>query len=208
MGSRARVERAPRPAQAGATTVTDRFSIWLTDNDLDADELKAYDVDGDGDLETFSPLHSLELVYRVSRSRSIWLSALDHLLLTIGFGTCAFLQRGTGRTFSPKWGCLTVLCAIFAFGGAVAGIGRGMEFADWRLLRPISGIYFLSVTSVLLPIWLFWLAHQLGNLDGADYSVYAKAREVSAYGAAAAGGGERAGPVGAEMSAMSGHGIA
>ena len=39
------------------------------------------------------------------------------------------------------------------------------------VLRPVSGVYFLSVFSVYLPVWLTWLGCQLRANDGKDYGL-------------------------------------
>lgn len=68
----------------------------------------------------FSPLQSLELTYRMARSRGLWLQALDQLLLTIGLSCGAFLVSGT-RALSPALRNATVLFVIFTFAGFCAG---------------------------------------------------------------------------------------
>tara|TARA_B110001452_G_scaffold174438_1_gene146207 strand:- start:2408 stop:3634 length:1227 start_codon:yes stop_codon:yes gene_type:complete len=118
----------------------------------------------------FTPLQSLELTYRMARSRGLWLQALDMLLLTIGLMCCAFLVSGT-RALSPAWRNATILFVAFTAAGFFAGLAKAVEFGDSKegILRPISGLYFLFVTAVLLPSWLVWLGREMAGNDGKEF---------------------------------------
>ena len=54
---------------------------------------------------------------------------------------------------------------------AAAGMAKAVEFGDSTegILRPISGLYFLFVTAVLLPSWLVWLGREMAGNDGKEF---------------------------------------
>jgi len=158
---------------AGATSVSDGFSMYF--EKLPSGVPEGQDQDNLLLVPWASPLQMLELTYRMARSRTLWISALDNLLLTIAFSTVAFLAGDVRhRALSRWWVRFTVLCVVFAFIGTVVGAARAIEFGEVNMsfLRPINGIYFLSVVSVLLPLWLIWLGIQLQASHGKDFSPY------------------------------------
>ena len=55
----------------------------------------------------YSLLQALELDYLVARSRTLWLFALDELLLAAGWGTAAYLAY-TSSQLSSRWAHLIV----------------------------------------------------------------------------------------------------
>ena len=122
----------------------------------------------------------MEMMYRISRSRSLWLAALDHILLTIGFIVMAWLAaRDPEKPFSFNWRFFTNFFAFLTFIGFCTGVGRAIEFGDPTLgfpLRYANGVYFLVVNSVIVPVWLIWTGIILGKSDGKDfYASYASA---------------------------------
>ena len=146
--------------------VTDAFSKWITSD-------PAYDPNAPW-IQALTPLQSLELTYRVARSRSMWLSALDELCVTLGFGMAAFLAHdGRHVTMSGFWKGLTYLNLVVAFGGFCSALARGLDFGDPNLMRPITGLWFLSLISLFLPVWLVSLGKHLRTKDGEVYNTNA-----------------------------------
>ena len=143
--------------QAGTLSVTDTLSKFITGD-------PNYDPNAPMPVGLLTPLQTLELTYRVARSRSLWLSALVDACVTVGFAATAFLSFDKRHT--SLCGCfkaLTYVNILVAFGGFVSGVARGVEFgsAIGGKLRPINGVWFLSLLSLLLPAWLVALGHQV-----------------------------------------------
>jgi len=122
----------------------------------------------------FGPLQALELDYLVGRSRTLWLFALDELLLASGWGTAAYLAY-TSTQLSSRWGHLSVF-------GACASV-LGFLFAIVRMFawRPFAQIYLVTAALVdflILPVWILWLAAQLRRLS--EQGAYAASVELAA----------------------------
>lgn len=77
----------------------------------------------------FGALQALELDYLISGSRTLWLFALDELLLTAGWSTAAFLAYTTSQ-LSDNWGHLSVFGAGTAFFGFIFSV---LRLAAWNV---------------------------------------------------------------------------
>lgn len=109
----------------------------------------------------FGPLQALELDYLVAGSRTLWLFALDELLLAAGWSTAAYLAYSSAQ-LSSRWGHLSV------FGACVAVIGFIFAIVRMFMWRPFAQIYLFTAALVdflILPVWILWLASQLRNLS-------------------------------------------
>ena len=84
----------------------------------------------------FGALQALELDYLISGSRTLWLFALDELLLTAGWSTAAFLAYTTSQ-LSDKWGHLSAFGAVTAFFGFIFSVAR---LAAWNV-RARSSLF-------------------------------------------------------------------
>jgi hypothetical protein len=157
--------------QAGSTTVATYWAPFFAAHDTGAfnDDLSL--------VPYMTPLQTLELNYRMTRSRALWLTALDHLLMTIGFATAFSLASlDNQQPLSKAWRVFTALAAFLTFIGFASGIGRAVEFGDPELdfpLRFASGAYFLVVNTLIVPVWLVLTGCQLSANDGKDYGLYA-----------------------------------
>lgn len=121
----------------------------------------------------FGPLQALELDYLVARSRTLWLFALDELLLAAGWGTAAYLAY-TSSQLSSRWGHLSVLGACIAILGFIFAIARMFMW------RPFAQVYLVTAVLVdflILPVWILWLAAQLRNLSA--MGAYASSVEMA-----------------------------
>lgn len=121
----------------------------------------------------FGPLQALELDYLVARSRTLWLFALDELLLAAGWSTAAYLAYSSAQ-LSSRWGHLSI------FGACVAVIGFIFAIARMLMWRPFAQIYLFTTALVdflILPVWILWLAAQLRNLSA--MGAYASSIEMA-----------------------------
>ncbi len=144
--------------RAGTSSVTDRFSLFIVNH-------PKYDPNAPW-IQALTPLQSLELTYRVARGRSFWLAALDDFFVTIGFITATFLAYTSHDVeLNSCWKALTILNIPIAFAGCVTAIVRGSEFEP-ALLQPLSGIWFLTFSSLILPVWLIATSTVLKANDG------------------------------------------
>jgi len=136
--------------QAGTVSLVDWVSTWPVMQGAGG---------GDGD---FTALQTLEIAWLVASARTVWLFALDELLLTIGWATVAFLvytSRGHGaQPLSRNWAHLSVLGAIIAFIGFACAVARQVE---WMTMDYAATVANVLVYLLLLPIWLGWLGQQL-----------------------------------------------
>jgi len=128
----------------------------------------------------FGPLQALELDFLVARSRTLWLFALDELLLAAGWGTAAYLAY-TSSQLSSRWGHLSVFGACIAVLGFIFAIVRMFKW------RPFAQVYLVTAALVdflILPVWILWLAAQLRNLSamGAYVSSVEMAPALTAVG--------------------------
>jgi hypothetical protein len=121
----------------------------------------------------FGPLQALELDFLVARSRTLWLFALDELLLTAGWGAAAYLAY-TSSQLSSRWGHLSVFGACIAVLGFIFAIVRMFKW------RPFAQVYLVTAALVdflILPVWILWLAAQLRNLSA--MGAYASSVEMA-----------------------------
>mmetsp|Transcript_35472 Transcript_35472/g.84844 ORF Transcript_35472/g.84844 Transcript_35472/m.84844 type:complete len:313 (+) Transcript_35472:2-940(+) len=140
----------------------------MTKKEEDADGLDWHPHDGG-----FGPLQALELDYLVARSRTLWLFALDELLLAAGWGTAAYLAY-TSSQLSSRWGHLSVLGSFIAVLGFIFAIVRMFKW------RPFAQVYLVTTALVdflILPVWILWLAAQLRNLSA--MGAYASSVEMA-----------------------------
>lgn len=140
--------------QAGTISLVDWMSSW----DIIADSSEAHAHDGG-----FGAIQSLEISFRVSESRTVWLFAMDEILLTVGWLTTAFLvytTRGAEQPLSKNFAHLSVCGALVAFIGFFLHVAR---YFSWRALSVAAALTGALVYLVLLPAWLVWLGVQLRN---------------------------------------------
>jgi len=134
--------------QAGTISLVDWISNWPVV--ADADEAHAHDGG-------FGALQALEIAFMVGQSRTVWLFAMDELLLFIGWGTAAFLiftMRGHDQPLPKGLGCLALVgcvIALFGFGFHVA------RLFSWRVMMYAAAITTTIVYMLVLPVWLIWL---------------------------------------------------
>lgn len=116
----------------------------------------------------FSPLQALELDYLVARSRTLWLFALDELLLAAGWGTAAYLAY-TSSQLSSRWGHLSVVGAVVSVFGFLFAIARMFAWRPWSQVYLATAVL---VDFLILPVWILWLALQLRTLSaqGGQYA--------------------------------------
>ena len=129
-------------------------------------------MDDLSNLPYLSPLQNLELVYRISKAREYWLATLDHLFLTIGLLSIAFLGFTTREHgLSRPWLMGTVLLSVFTFCGFWVTLARAFEFGERveRVLRPAMVIYVAVTIGLFLPLWVAWLGWQLAINNGKEY---------------------------------------
>ena len=148
-------------SEAGAAGTADWMSSW---------ELLRNDVNHTHD-GGFGAIQALEISYRLTHSRTVWLFAMDRLLLAIGFVTAAGLtySSATGQ-FSRGWAHLAM------FGAAFCIIGFGLDvarFASWVTFKLAAQAFTAILDAIILPIWLVWLANMLIVIDlqGGAYQV-------------------------------------
>ena len=99
----------------------------------------------------------------VGQSRTLWLFAMDEMLLTIGLSTAAFLvytSRGHSLPFATGFAHLSALIAAVALVGFGFHVGR---LFSWQPMRAAAAVTTALVYMVLLPCWLVWLGVQLRN---------------------------------------------
>jgi len=136
--------------QAGTVSLVDWVSTW-----------PAMQGVGGGDVD-FTALQTLEIAWMVASARTVWLFALDELLLTIGWATVAYLvytSRGhAAQPLSRAWAHLSVVGAIIAFVGFGCAVARKV---DWMTMDYAATVATVLVYLLVLPIWLAWLGQQL-----------------------------------------------
>ena len=140
-------------SMAGTITVANSFSTFLANSSL-------------------TEMQNLELVFRMARSRTLWLASLDYLFLTIGLVSVAYLsvlhrEHGLKRS----WVVCTCVLSALTFIGFIAAVSRAIEYGTLMgvVLRRINGLYFVMVLSLFLPLWLTWLGTQLEANDGKEF---------------------------------------
>lgn len=139
--------------QAGLVQMTDWMSTWNVMRDAD------HAHDGG-----FGALQALEIAYQVTASRTLWLFAMDELLLAIGWATAAFLvYTGAGRTHTPMsrcWAHFSAFGALLAFVGTILNLARAGSFMTFALPASVTvALIYLLV----MPVWLCSLGVQLKN---------------------------------------------
>lgn len=143
--------------QAGLVQMTDWISRWPF---FMAD--KTDHPEPGIDQDHLGPMQVLEVSYLVSTSRTIWLFAIDELLLSVGFLMAALLVAGgkfrTREPFSMWWGVLSALGALLAFVGFILNCLRVLQ---WRAFATASGVLGLVYSGLLFPVWIIWLGAQL-----------------------------------------------
>ena len=139
--------------QAGLSQLTDWVATWPMMTNPKSTT--------DGDIRG---IQALEIAYLVTTSRTLWLFALDELLLAIGWVTAAFLvYTGTdriGKPLSKLWGHFSVVGAIIAFIGLGLNISRYVDFVTFVMPTAIVA---LTLYIFVLPIWMLSLSWQLRN---------------------------------------------
>ena len=140
--------------QAGTISLVDWISSW----DIIQGATEQHARDGG-----FGALQSLEIAFMVGQSRTVWLFAMDEMLLTIGLATCAFLvytARGHSAPFASGFAHLSVVIAFVALVGFIFHVAR---LFSWRAMMTATAVATGLVYLVLLPVWLVWLGVQLRN---------------------------------------------
>ena len=135
--------------QAGTVSMTDWLATWPV---MDANHTH------DGG---FGALQALELDFLVSSSRTVWLFALDDLLLAIALVTAAFLTY-TGKQLNRCWAHYSVAIA------GVSAIGFCLmvfRLVSWRYVAMIAGLVTGITDAILLPIWMVALGIQLRRIS-------------------------------------------
>lgn len=142
------------PAFAGAAIITGLELVGRAGRSTAADWMSGDDWELDS-----TALRVLWIADFISQSSSLWLFALDELLLSIGLIAVASATFRFGVL--PTWHGY-----IGAGAGTLAFINFALElarFGNWRLFSVISGISIAFVGFILQPIWLALLGCYLAG---------------------------------------------
>jgi len=119
--------------------------------------LRASSVNEEGEL---TAAQVFELSYFLSQSRTLWLFAMDDLLLAFGVGAAACLiytSSQVNRALGHLGVAIVLLCCIdFAF--------EVSRFVDWRVSSNAVVITSLFLDAVLLPAWLIGIGLTLQRI--------------------------------------------
>ena len=108
------------------------------------------------------------MAWLLAHSRTLWLYAMDRLLLATALIAGSVLTHQTHRV-SHAHAHLGLATAFICILGFAVEITR---FIDWNTSANVGILLTLLLDMVLLPIWLVWLACQLHELSkrGGGYS--------------------------------------
>lgn len=146
-------------AEAGAVSTADWMSTWPVFSDPN------HTHDGG-----FGALQALEISFRLTHSRTLWLYAVDRLLLATGFAAASFLVYTSHEgLFSRRWAHLGVLGTLWCIIGFAMDVAR---FWSWRSFATAASWFTYLLDGFILPAWLIWLALSLKKvrLAGGAYS--------------------------------------
>ena len=113
--------------------------------------------------EELSAIQAFEISYFLAHSRTLWLYALDNLLLATTLATAAFLTSCDNiPKLSKKHAALGLLGAVICVCEFAFEVTR---FINWKLSVNASIVATLAIDAVVLPLWLAWLAQQLYRMS-------------------------------------------
>ena len=148
-------------SEAGTAMTADWMSQWAL--------LSRTPVRNEMEAE-LSPMQAFEISYMLSQSRSLWLYAMDNLLLATTLGASAAIvccERAHGLSKAhAALGCLGAVLCIAEFGFEVT------RFINWRVSVNAGILTTLAIDALVLPLWLVWLACQLCSItsQGGHYT--------------------------------------
>lgn len=141
--------------QAGLVSTTDWISTWPV---MQAD----VDQQHDGG---FGPLQALEISYVVANSRTVWLFALDDLLLGLGLAMSAHLAFSS-RLLSSRWAYVGAVGAVAAFIGFILNVLRVVPHS-WRTFQNPAAAVTGLLHGVIFPVWILGLGWLLRGISAA-----------------------------------------
>lgn len=163
-------------AEAGAASTADWVSTWSAVNEAN------HTHDGG-----FGPVQALEISYVMTHSRTLWLFAVDRLLLGAGFAAAASLAYSEHlphrqQAYGRGWAHWSAFGALLCIGGFCLDVAR---FLSWRSVSTADAVCEVLTMALVLPVWLVQMARGLHGirLGGGPYAGSVgppeKAREVS-----------------------------
>ena len=147
-------------SEVGTATMSDWMSQWPI-----LSQPKAAPDPGE-----LTPVQSFEISYLLATSRTIWLYAMDNLLLGMTLGAASYLTYTTPRsTISKGHAHLGLLIALLCICDFFFEVTR---LVNWRFSSNGAIATTLLIDSFFLPMWLLWLGASLRtvNLEGGVYT--------------------------------------
>lgn len=149
-------------SEAGTAMTSDWMSKW--------ELLRQTRAPGEGDAGELSPVQSFEISYLLAHSRTLWLFAMDGLLLAYALGAASILacsdpQRTLSRSHAAL-GLMTSLACVADFGFEVT------RFLNWRTSVNASIVCTLLIYALLLPSWLLLLGCTLADVEASGGGLY------------------------------------
>ena len=157
--------------QAGLTSTVDWMLSW--------DSMSSTQIEEDLNNNKFSAIQSLEISYMVAQSRTIWLFAMDDLLLSVGLFSLSFLVLKTReKALSKCFAFYGIFLSLFAFIGFICEV---LRFVNWFEFRIASSAINAFIMGVFFPLWLLLFACQLKGAasEGPTYQTTSKARQAT-----------------------------
>ena len=109
----------------------------------------------------FGAIQSLEISYRMSQSRRVWLNAIDSLFLCCGFYIMGKLIKHHAVYLNNTR--LGIYCLFLSIVTMVEFLISGLRYANWRVFMILEIIIQLVIRLILFPIWLWWLSKLISD---------------------------------------------
>ena len=150
-------------SEAGTAMTSDWMSRW---------ELLQHPL-GSADPGELSPVQAFEMSYMLVHSRTLWLYAMDNLLLAYALFAAACLTISDSQeTLSRKHAALGIVTSLACLAGFEV-----TRFLNWQMSVNAGIASALLIYALLLPIWLVWLGCTLSRVESSGGGAYSSSIE-------------------------------